>query len=188
MVGPLGVWIKVRGVTSSPSSSFTCRQTRGIVSQCHHLSGHADGDAAGFLHPLPSGPGTTPPLFPRRGNRGPEQQQQAWAQCGLPDMCPGPRAPEVGCALSAHLLGPGGESQEQAGLAGWGWGGRSVATAVLAPAAFHQDHTGRPSHRRLSVALTEHGPVRILAHEASRGQGGGGCHSLMAPRPSRTSQ
>lgn len=68
MVGPLGVWIKVRGVTSSPSSSFTCRQTRGIASQCHHLSGHADGDAAGFLHPLPSGPGTTPPLFPRRGN------------------------------------------------------------------------------------------------------------------------
>lgn len=67
-------------------------------------------------------------------------------------------------------------------------GGRSVATAVLAPAAFHQDHTGRPSHRRLSVVLTEHGPVRILAHKASQGRGGGGCHSSMALRPSRTSQ
>ena len=74
-----------------------------------------------------------------------------------PGPCPGLLDSEVRHAVSAHLVGPGGENQEQAGLGVCRKSGSSHSSPPRDPA-------GQCSHQWLSVTPTEQRLVRIDTH------------------------
>lgn len=81
-------------------------------------------------------------------------------QWGFQDRCPGLLDSQVWHVFSAHLRGPGGETQEQTGL-GSEQCGTNPSSHILGPQC-------QQSHQELSMTLaTEHRVTWILTHMAT---------------------